>query len=99
MKNTYVYAKNCENGNGFNVYLDLSGQTEFVYWHRNNFFLYNILKDGIQLEELRKRRRSIRIKNRYQSRKYSAKRERMLEHLIAVLDEYIEYYDEPEYAA
>ena len=33
-RNTFVFVENNGNKDGFNVYLDFSGQKEFVFFHR-----------------------------------------------------------------
>ena len=52
MKNIFIYAENASGLHGFNIYLCFSGKREFFRFHRHNVLLFNLLKDGIRLEEL-----------------------------------------------
>lgn len=58
----------------FDIYLEFSGQREWLMICRHNGILYNVLKNGISLGELR------RVKGRDRER---------VQHLIKVIDEYI----------
>lgn len=91
MKNLRIIALNCENKDGFNVYLDFSGQLEFLMWHRHNAQLFSIMKDGIKLNDL-KRIRPHKVNSKYScgiNRDNSVKHERVLKHLLTVVDEYL----------
>lgn len=67
VNNDKVYSK-------FDIYLEFSGHREWLMMHRHNGILFNILKHGISLGELR------RFKGRDQSR---------VQYLIKVIDEYL----------
>ena len=51
-KNVQVFAVNAGNRSGFNIYISLSGQCEFLYYHRHNGLFYKFLEKGIYLETL-----------------------------------------------
>lgn len=51
-RNIRVVAENNGTVDGFNIYLDFSGQREFLMFHRHNGLLYELLKDGIRLDDL-----------------------------------------------
>ncbi|MBR3586970.1 MAG: hypothetical protein IKO00_13175 [Oscillospiraceae bacterium] len=72
-----VYAYNNEKVHGkFDIYLELpGGRMEWLMMHRHNALLFNLLKDGIRLSELRKVRR------------FSGD---MVKYVLRVIDEYIE---------
>ena len=89
--NVKVFAVNCENTSGFNIYLDFSGRREYVMSHRHNGLLYQVMKDGIHLNELM-RKKPHRIFPKYGIQYYgttSAKAERQLNHVIRVIEDYI----------
>ena len=48
---------------GFNVFLIQNGQWEFMTHHRYNFFLYSLLKKGMDVEEMLHWRPEFRMKN------------------------------------
>lgn len=81
LKNVRVFAKNREGKSGFNIYLDFSGQREFLVAHRHSGLLYNLLKDGMRTDDLR----------RWTPRRRTAschRLEGMVSHLLAVVDDY-----------
>ena len=41
-------------GSGFDIYLDFSGQREYLMTHRHNGLLYMLLKDGMFIEDIRR---------------------------------------------
>lgn len=51
-RNVRIYAENLGSRHGFNIYLDFSGQREFLMYHRHNGLTYDVLKDGMSLGEL-----------------------------------------------
>ncbi|MBE6013749.1 MAG: hypothetical protein E7241_00070 [Lachnospiraceae bacterium] len=90
---------------GFDIYLDFSGNREYLMAHRYNKDLYNILKDGIKLVEFeRSTRKLISDSSQYNQagknsgprrkiknkRNRSKKFENSLEHVINVANEYME---------
>lgn len=52
--NTKVIAINNYKKAGFSIYLSISGRLEYVMSHRHNAFLYNLLKDGLSISELKR---------------------------------------------
>ena len=70
-----VLAVNNGNASGFNVYLDFSGQKEYLMWHRHNGFIFNILRHGRKLSDLRR---------------LSGRERREMRYLLTVIDEYLE---------
>lgn len=81
LRNVRVFAQNREGRTGFNIYLDFSGQREFLFTHRHNGLLYNLLKDGVRTDDLRRwtPRRNTPSCRRLQG---------MVSHLLAVVDAY-----------
>ncbi len=80
---------------GFNVYLDFSGQREYVITHRKNDMLYFLLKDGVVVSDLRNitmRELSGRLKMSITSRSVK-KAANSLNHLMNVIDDYLTYRD------
>lgn len=51
-RNIRVIAENNEGNLGFNIYLDFSGQREFLMFHRHNGLLFSLLKDGVCVADL-----------------------------------------------
>lgn len=91
-RNIRVIAEN-NNGRlpGFNVYLDLSGQREYIFTHRRNGQLYNLLKNGIPISQLKRLTpKQIGVKTGSTST-YDKVR-----HLLCVVEDYI---DERSYLA
>ena len=90
--NVKVIAINNGNKEGFNIFLDFSGQREFLMHHRHNGLLYNLLKDGMRTDALRRWEPVCHGRNK---RVRGKRLESMVMHLLAVVDDYIE---EREYA-
>ena len=94
MRNTnrsiLVVAENNGLRPGFNIYLDFSGQREYLMYHRHNGLLYNALKDGMHIDEIKRYRCSYRSV-------VGKKLANMIAHLEKVIDEYLAdraaYYD------
>ena len=53
-RNIKVVAVNLDKYDGFNIYLDFSGQREFLVFHRHNGILYNLLKDGVIVDDFKR---------------------------------------------
>ena len=83
-RNVQIFAVNAGNRSGFNIYISLSGQCEFLYYHRHNGLLYKILEKGIYIETLYRWRPN---KMRYYAGK---KLERNIRYLIKVVEDYFE---------
>lgn len=95
LTNVRVFAKNNENRDGFNIYVDFSGQHEFLMFHRHDGLLYNMLKDGQTIRQLRdyspQKYSSRALGSRNSVRKRAEHLSRTLRHLNDVLDEYLEF--------
>ena len=85
MRNVKIYSENVANAVGFNIILDLSGKREFLMHHRRNGLLYQLLKNGVRLEELRRWKPTKQASRREQQ----AKVLNMKNHLIKVIDCYL----------
>lgn len=59
----------------FDIYLDFSGQREWLMMHRHSGLLFGLLRNGVSLAELR------RIRGRDQ---------KIVKYLLKVIDEYLE---------
>lgn len=70
-----VVAENNGSARGFNIYLDFSGQREFLMWHRHNGFLFNLLRHGRRVSDLRR---------------LSGRERREMRYLMVVIDEYLQ---------
>ena len=92
-RNIKVVAENNENKHGFNIYLDCSGQREFIVWHRHNEVLYNVLKDGVALRDINRRKPIKLFQNLYGNgmRRATAEFDNMMYHLRLVINDYITY--------
>ena len=72
-----VFAVNNEKVHSkFDIYLDFSGKREWLMMYRHNGVIFNMLKNGMPLSELR------RLKGRDKD---------MFKHILRVIDEYIKY--------
>ena len=75
-RNIKVYAvNNYKVDNKFDIYLEFSGQREWLMMHRHSGILFGILKNGARLDDLR------RIRGRDQKH---------VKYLLRVIDEYLE---------
>ena len=110
-RNVVVKAENSDGKDGFDVYLEFSGQREYLMHHRHNGLVFYRLANGIRIEELRRAnaykaesRRRARNRRRagksYICGKNSGRSQRAdnsFSHLMVVIDDYLTYRDE--YAA
>ena len=97
VKNIKLYAQNIDGKDGFNIYINFSGQREFLMYHRHNGLIYNFLKDGVRLDELY-RGNSLKVykshsKDRRRKHSHSARIDSSLKHILMVADDYIEHRD------
>lgn len=69
----------------FDIYLDFSGQQEYLTTHRYNRPLYNLLKEGTRVDALR--RWKVAKSKAHDSRKESL--DGSVKHLLSVVDDYI----------
>lgn len=79
---------------GMGIYMDCSGKRVFLMGHRYDPRIYRLLKDGIRLDDL-KRKQDIykfNVKRRNGGvRRRSQVLENSMKHLVRVADEFIEY--------
>lgn len=90
-RNVKVRAENQDACRGFNIFLECSGQKEYLMTHRHNGLLFAILKDGVVVDDLRRWRPADWrgcTNNQYEKRN-SSKVYAMLGHLLCVIDEYM----------
>lgn len=85
INNIRIFATSRFDRDGINLYIDFSGRREYLMRYRFNWNLYNYLKRGIPIEELRALSRA-----RYESREYQAV-VHSVKHITRVADEFIEY--------
>lgn len=98
MKNNYrtvrVFVENAGESDGFNIYLDFSGQREFLMYHRHNGLLFNLLKDGVYWDDLLRwslrKNHSVKPGRRKKQRKRDKKFAGMVIHLLDVIDAYMD---------
>ena len=83
-----LYAKNAEGQNGFHLYLDFSGQREYLMTHRDNPAIYQLLKDGLAVSALRRLGPAALHAKSYR-RKHWNKTQNSLNHILLVADDYI----------
>ncbi len=98
LKNVTVQAEENANNHGFNVYISFSGQREYVMTHRRNYFIYSLLRDGVDLKDL-KRSRPFKVLQKHGFERYgitASKMEKTLTHLINVLDDYLYDFEDEE---
>ncbi len=90
-KNIRVQAENRDNRSGFVIYLEFSGQREYLMSHRHNGLLYDLLKDSPSLDEVRRWKPDARLKNTSHRirRGSSSQLQSMVDHLLLVIDDYV----------
>ena len=91
-RNILVFAENNGNQSGFNVYLEFSGQREYLFTHRHNGAMFRLLKDGIRLDDLQRGIQENNISIPLGSKANSiATRQIMnsMRHMMVVIDDYI----------
>ena len=89
--NIRIMAENKFNNSGFNIYIEFSGMREYLMFHRHNGMLYNILKDGIYLDELRRWRPNAYLCKSSKRSKVSgySQLHGTIKHLLLVIDDYL----------
>lgn len=87
-KNVRVIVENTGNKSGFDVFLDYSGNREYVMHHRHNGLVYELLKDGVVLDDLRRWKMSSIYKG-HARKSFGTKRHKSISHLINVIEDYI----------
>lgn len=102
-RNIRIIAENNGNRDGVNIYLDFSGQREFVMHHRHNGLLYALLQDKPRLSELQRWRGGRgRLNARFfrENDLYAAKKlEPVVLHLLDVIEDYLSWREEDGFAA
>ena len=103
-RNVKIVADDGMKDGWFDIYLDFSGNREYLMPHRQNDRLYSLLKDGLRIEELERNasrvisdaslsgKRYLRsdINLRLKCRKnWARKLENTIDHLVTVANEYI----------
>ena len=96
-RDTLVFAENNGNQSGFNVYLEFSGKREYIFTHRHNGVMYNMLKDGICIGDLKRGIRDMNPSLLSRNRIYVSDTKQLwnsMRYLVVVIDEYIDYREE-----
>ncbi len=104
--NIRIFATKIENNDWLNIYLDFSGQTEYLMSHRPNEHLYAALRNSIAIDDLMRNRKHLisgdgyNKKNTFSRGTYRSRNkhrksrsqqlENQIDHLILVINEYIE---------
>lgn len=91
-RNILVYAVNNGNESGFNIYLDFSGQREYLFTHRHNAPMFNALKSGIPLADMQRGIQRMSLPELGNYRSGIVIKEKFLNsmrYLMTVIDEYI----------
>lgn len=90
-RNTRILAENNGNSDGFNVYLEFSGQREYLMFHRYSGLLYGLIKDGMALSDLRRWRapKISRGASRGDQLRRSARLKNSVDHLLDAVDDYM----------
>ena len=93
-RNIRVMVENNEGNSGFNIYLDFSGQLEFLMFHRHNGLLFSLLKDGVCVGDLARwtpwKGNGGYTPVQRGNQRNAKKLDRMVAHLMDVIEEYIE---------
>ena len=112
--NIRVIAQAASHGNYFDIYLMFPDHREYLMSHRNNEQLYDILRNGVRLEDLRneahKKLATMAMSgNRYyhggihprlkSHKNRSQHLENMVNHLVSVVEEYLREKEDGYYAA
>ena len=87
-RNVRVLAENNGNRDGFNIFLEFSGQREFLMHHRHNGLLYARLKDGVTVADAR-RWRPARKGRRRAGKNGADELQGAVRHLLSVIDSYL----------
>lgn len=88
IRNIRVLAENNDRKNGFSIYLDFSGQREYLMHHRYNRLLYTLLKDGITVADVRRMTPAQMKCHRVRGKRFS-KLYNSVNHLVSVIDDYM----------
>ena len=90
-RNIRVLAVNNGNRRGFNVYVEFSGQREYLMTHRHNGPMFMLLKDGISYADIKRCNpdKVLALSPAWKGRKDSVKVGNMIRHLQRTIDEYL----------
>ena len=72
-------------GNQFDIYLDFSGQKEYLLTHKRNWALFNLLKNGQRLDAVKR----WKVQDSHLNRACRDKLERSIKYLLGAVDEYL----------
>ncbi len=104
IRNVRLIAEESDLRNWFDIYIDFSGSREYLMPHRRNTNIYNLLKDGIRIDDLERDSRKVISDISLSERRYnkgavnlrlkcrknkSRQLENSIEHLLIVVDEYL----------
>lgn len=92
IKNVKIIAIKPDDRNDIFIYLDFSGQREFVMAHRHNGILYKILKNGISVEDFNRMnlsRLNSKIKGPNRKRRSESVKS-VINHLKKVVESYLD---------
>ena len=91
VNNVRIFA-NPSNDNKMDIYVNISGKSEYLMEHRYSQELFELCKDGIRLDELRrlvyKNRADGNFRSKVQKRR-SRVFKNVISHLVDVADEYL----------
>lgn len=85
IKNVRIFATSRYRRDGINLYIDFSGQREYMMHYRYNKALYRCLSKGVSLDELRELGRGRHAARAGQAVAHAAK------HITKVADDFIKY--------
>ena len=92
-RNVRIYARNNGNSDGFNIYIDRSGQSEWLITHCHNELLFSMLKDGVYLDDIKRQNPIKWVKtvnmSRKRLRKHSDQLCGMVSNLLNIVDDYL----------
>ena len=91
-RNILVYAENNGQQPGINIYLEFSGQREYLFTHRHNGIMFKMLKDKKRLDDLQRaiHNNSIQIPCSYQLSSNSKEQiMNSIRYMMVVIDDYI----------
>ncbi len=103
-RNIKLIAKGADNQDWFDIYIELSGNREYLMPHRQNKRMYRLLKDGVSIDELERNTQRMVADISLSGKRYlkggvnprlkcrknlSRKLENSIYHLISVANEYV----------
>ena len=88
-RNVRIIAVNAAGKQGFDIFLDFSGQREYLMSHRHNGPLYSMLCDGAPLDEVRRWRPAAGRRLCAVNRRHSETLHNSVRHLLLVVDDYL----------